>query len=156
MFVPLLLRLANDIEENPGPTVYDIVDPNKTISADFSQGNIRKFKENAGKQCVAMCFSAVLHSHLKNIDEWDSTFLNEILYTGNILYSHVSNSVKKRFLLLSDIPETISLCNKVYFVQYSDPFAGNMFMTSNKLPYCSLEHALNNLFFKLSILSFDH
>ena len=60
VFVPLLLRWANDIEESPGPTVYDIVDPNKTISADFSQGNIRKFKENAGKQCVAMCvFSSI-------------------------------------------------------------------------------------------------
>ena len=110
--------------------------------------------ENNVLQCV---FSAVLHSHLKNIDEWDSTFLNEILYTGNILYSHVSNSVKKRFLLLSDIPETISLCNKVYFVQYSDPFAGNMFMTSTKLPYCSLEHALNNLFssYQYCLLTID-
>ena len=41
-----------------------------------------------------MCFSAVLHSQLKNINEWDSTFLNDILYSGNMLYSHVRNSVK--------------------------------------------------------------
>ncbi len=146
MFVPLLLRLANDVEENPGPTVYDSVDPNKTISAGFSQGNIRTFKENAGKQCVAMCFSAVLHSQLKNINEWDSTFLNDILYSGNMLYSHVRNSVNKNFLLLSDIPKIISLCNTVYFVQYSDPFAGNLFTISNSLPYCSLEYAFNNPF----------
>ena len=146
VFVPLLLRLANDVEENPGPTVYDVVDPNKTISADFSQGNIRKFRENAGKQCVEMCFSAVLHSHLKNINEWDSTYLNDILYAGNVLYSHVRNSVNKSFLLLCDIPNTISLYNTVFFVQYGNPFAGNLFMTSNNFPYCSLEHALNNLF----------
>ena len=54
MYVPLLLRIANDVEENPVPTVYDVVDPSQTICADFSQGCTRKFKENAGKQCVAM------------------------------------------------------------------------------------------------------
>lgn len=29
VYLPLLLRLANDIEENPGPTVYGVVDPSK-------------------------------------------------------------------------------------------------------------------------------
>ena len=38
VYVPLLLRTANDVEENPGPTVYDVVDPSQTICADFSQG----------------------------------------------------------------------------------------------------------------------
>ena len=45
IYVALLLRMANDVEENPGPTLYDIVDPSKTISADFSpsnQGNLSK------------------------------------------------------------------------------------------------------------------
>ena len=31
VYVPLLLRMENDVEENPGPTVYDVVDPSKTI-----------------------------------------------------------------------------------------------------------------------------
>ena len=39
MHVPLLLRLSNDVEENPGPTIYEIIDPRETIlCADFSQG----------------------------------------------------------------------------------------------------------------------
>ena len=25
VYVPLLLRMANDVEENPGPTVYDVL-----------------------------------------------------------------------------------------------------------------------------------
>ena len=29
----LLLRMANDAEENPGPTVYDIIYPSDTICA---------------------------------------------------------------------------------------------------------------------------
>jgi len=36
---PLLIRQANDVEENPGPTIFDIIDPLRTVSADYSQGN---------------------------------------------------------------------------------------------------------------------
>ena len=41
VYVHGLLRLSNDVETNPGPTVYDIVDPVKTVCADFSQGHVR-------------------------------------------------------------------------------------------------------------------
>ena len=61
MYVPLLLRMANDVEENPGPTIYDVVDPiSKTICADFGQGNTKKFNQNAGKQYVAMFLTAII------------------------------------------------------------------------------------------------
>ena len=147
VYVPLLLRMANDVEENPGPTVYDVVDPSKTICADFSHGNTRKFRENAGKQCVAMCLTAVLHNQLKNIDEWDSSFLNGILCAGNSLYSCISTSINKPFLVLNDLPEMVSIFDKIYYLQYSNPFAGDLFMTTDNLPHYSLENALNNLFF---------
>ena len=39
VYIPLLIRQANDVEENPGPTVFDINDPTTTVSADSSQGN---------------------------------------------------------------------------------------------------------------------
>ena len=35
--LPLLLRMANAVEKNYGPTIYDVVDPSKTIWADFSR-----------------------------------------------------------------------------------------------------------------------
>ena len=36
VYVPLLLRLSNDVEQNPGPTnVNEIVDPTFTVCADF-------------------------------------------------------------------------------------------------------------------------
>ena len=28
---PLLIRLANDVEENPGPTIFDVIEPTRTI-----------------------------------------------------------------------------------------------------------------------------
>ena len=51
--VQLLLRLSNDVEENPGPTINDIVDCFYTTHASFNQGN-DLFGSNAEKQCVAM------------------------------------------------------------------------------------------------------
>jgi hypothetical protein len=51
-------------------------DPTKTICSDFSQGNTKKFQQNAGKQCLAMSLSAIIYNHITNADTWDSTVLN--------------------------------------------------------------------------------
>ena len=118
IYVPLLLRLANDVEENPEPTAYDVVDPSKTMSADFSKGNARIFGQNAGKQCVAMFLTAIVHSHLTNVNAWDFSFLNFMLRAGNSLYTCISSSINKDFLLLTDVPEMASVSDKIY-LQYS-------------------------------------
>ncbi|CAH3036358.1 unnamed protein product, partial [Pocillopora meandrina] len=47
-YIPLLIRQANDVEENPGPTIFDVIDPTRTICADYSQGNEAIFGENPG------------------------------------------------------------------------------------------------------------
>ena len=67
--------MGNDVEENPGPTIKDVVVPNKTICADFSQGNTKKFKQNPGKQCVAMSLTSIIYNEITNINVWDSSFL---------------------------------------------------------------------------------
>ena len=60
----LLLKLSNDVEKNPGPTtVNEVADFSQTISADFSQGDLR-FGQNAGKQCVAMSLVAIVYTTL--------------------------------------------------------------------------------------------
>ena len=61
--LPRLLRLCNDIKENPQPaTLYKLLIHVKTIFSDFSQGNQIKFEENAGKQCVAISIRTVIYS----------------------------------------------------------------------------------------------
>jgi len=52
------LKLANDIELNPGPNNRLYIDSSKTISAPYSQGSVVIFGHNAGKQCVAMSLCA--------------------------------------------------------------------------------------------------
>ena len=64
VYVPLLLRVANNVEENPEHTIY-VVDRSKTICADFNQGNTNKFRQNAGKQCVAVSLTAIIHNETR-------------------------------------------------------------------------------------------
>ena len=74
----LLLRLSNDVEENPGPTINDIVDCSYTIHANFNQGK-DVFGSNAGKQCVAMSLSAIVYKEIKSVNIWDQATLNTIM-----------------------------------------------------------------------------
>ena len=138
--------MANDVEENPGPTLCDIVDPSKTICADFSQSNTRKFGHNAGKQCVAMSLTAIVQTQVKDITTWDSSFLNAILSAGNNLYTFIHNSVNHDYLLLSDVPEMVSVDNKVYCLQCSESFSGDVFQISDDEPFYMLKTALNKIF----------
>ena len=37
VYVPLLFRMTNDVEENSGLTIYDVVEPSKTIPTDLQE-----------------------------------------------------------------------------------------------------------------------
>ena len=70
-YIPLLIRQANDVEENPGPTIFDVIDPTRTICADHSQRNVALFGENAGKQMcsnVTYCYYLSPHTRYEFVD----------------------------------------------------------------------------------------
>ena len=148
--VPLLLRLSNDVEENPGPrSINDIVDPTYTVHADFNQGNELMFGMNAGKQCVAMSLYAIVYKEIKSVSIWDRMMLNSILLCGNSLYGIISQNTNKTYLLLTDVPEYVDIQNRVFNLQYSEAFSGALHMSEVSLPYVTLEHALNEVFVSL-------
>ena len=95
MYIPLLIRQANDVEENPGPTIVGVINPTRTICADCSQGNEVLFGENAGKQCVAMSLAAIIYHHIEDFNLWTSSTLNNILTIGNNLYISIRCSVPR-------------------------------------------------------------
>ena len=83
----------------------------------YSQGNQALFDENAGKQCVTMSLTAVIYRHLKDINFWTSSTLNNILTIGNNLnmYIPIRCSVQTNdYLLLTDIPCIVAISNKLY------------------------------------------
>ena len=146
-YIPLLIRQANDVEENRGPTIFDVIDPTRTICADYSQGNVALFGENAGKQCVAMSLTAIIYHHIQDMNLWTSSTLNNILTIGNNLYISISSSVRTNdYLLLTDVPHIVSICNKVYILEYSESLTGSLFLTSNNGPYMTLQNSLTEVF----------
>ena len=110
VYIPFLIRQANDVEENPDPTIYGI-DPTTAVSADSSQGNEALFGENAGKQCVAnISLPAIIYNPIQDISLWTNSTLNNILLFGNNLYSTIRNSVQTHdYLLLTDVANTVSI-----------------------------------------------
>ena len=147
VYVPLLLRLSNDVEENPGPrTINDIVDPTYTVHANFNQGSELLFGINAGKQCVAMSLYAIVYKEIKSVNIWDGLMLNSILICGNNLYGIISQSINKSYLLLTDVPEFVDIDNHAFNLQYSNSFPGALHMSENSPPHVTLENALNEVF----------
>ena len=77
---------------------------------------------------------------------WDSSFLNKILCIGNNLYTYIHNLINKDYLLLSDVPEMVSVDNKVFCLQYSASFSGDVFRVLDDEPFYTLRTALNKIF----------
>ena len=109
VYIPLLIRQANDVKENPGPTIFDVIDPTThTVSADFSQGNQAIFVVNAAKQCVAMSLTAIIYHQLQDISLW--TNFAQYLVIRNSIYSSIRCSVRTNdYLLLTDVPDMVSI-----------------------------------------------
>ena len=146
-YILLLIRQANNAEENPGPTIFDVIDLTRTICADYSQGNEALCGENTGKQCVAMSLTAISYHHIEDISLWTSSTLNNILTIGNNFYTSIRCSVQTNdYLLLTDVPCIVSIYNKVYTLEYSESLTGSLFMTSNNGPYMSLQNSLTEVF----------
>ena len=63
-----------------------------------------------------------------------------ILCTGNSLYTCINNYIKK------NVPKIVSLSDKIYYLQYSDSIAGDLFMANNNEPFYFLLHRLHALY----------
>jgi hypothetical protein len=145
--VPLLLRLSNDVEENPGPrNINEIVDYTFTVHADFHQGDQLMFRSNAGKQCVAMSLRSIVYNEIKSVNIWDTSIMNQILVYGNSLCGVISQSINKDFLLLTDVLQLVDIGNDTFCLEYSESFTGALFMVVNNDPYVTLEHAFSEIF----------
>ncbi|CAC5392239.1 unnamed protein product [Mytilus coruscus] len=102
-------------------TKYDEYDKNhdvdKCVVPKFKLRD-KRFGMNAGKQCVSNCFTAVIYSKLKNVRDWKTSHINDILVQGNLSYNSYHGS--KDFLLVSEMPTSIELFNSSFFVNFGD------------------------------------
>jgi hypothetical protein len=101
------------------------------------------FGINAGKQCVAMSIYAIVYNEIKSVNIWDTPLMNMLLVNANNLYTIISQHIQKYFLLLTDVPEILSINNDTFNLDYSDSFSGALWMDQSNEPYVTLEHAFH-------------
>ena len=149
-------NLSKDVETNPGPPI----DPTKTIQAPYSQDSVLLFGSNAGTQCVAMSLTSLIYNYRNGITS--SMDLVNIMNIGNELYSGLSRLSRQSYLLLTEVPEVISVFNTNYCLQYSPSYTGAICSSCaiDDFNYCMpLENAIQALLrqnynsFFLTILS---
>ena len=94
-----------------------------------------------------MSLTAIIYRHIQDMNLWTSSTLNNILTIGNNLYISIRCSVLTNdYLLLTDVPHIVSICNKVYILEYGESLTGSLFLTSNNGPYMTLQNSLQLLF----------
>ena len=102
--------LSSDVEKNPGPST--VTDSNKTICAPYSQGNIALFESNVGGHCVAMSLCALVYNFTSPVTF--SGDLKDIMNIGNELYSVLSRLHNQDFLLLTELPNNVTVFETNY------------------------------------------
>ena len=115
-------QLFADIETNPGPFPVDSL---KTIRAPYSQGNTLVFGRNAGTQCVAMSFIALVYNYIRTINS--SSDLVQVMNIGNELYTYLSQSARQEYLMLSELPRELCIEERNLSMIYSESYYGNLF-----------------------------
>ena len=138
-------KLSTDIEKNPGPTQM-YIDPNKTITAPYSQGNELVFGQNAGQQCVAMSLCSLIYNKKQGINSAND--LELIMNIGNQLYSGLSQLTRQSFLMLTELPPMLNVFETDYQIQYSESYTGTIYQetTIEGYQYCtSLQRAFESL-----------
>ena len=108
------LSKESDVETNPGPPI------------DYSQDNVLLFGSNAGTQSVAMSLTSLIHNNRNGITS--STGFVNIMNTGNELYTALSRLSRQSYLLLTEVPEMITMFNSIYHPQYCPSYSGKLYV----------------------------
>ena len=65
------------------------------------------------------------------------------------MYTIISQSINKSYLLLTDVPEFVDIDNRAFNLQFGDSFSGALHLSQDSPPHVTLEHALNEVFVSL-------
>ena len=88
------------------------IDPTLTVKAPYSQGDFTVFGANAGQQCIAVSFCALIYNNIKGINTCND--LVQIMEMGNELYSTLSQCTGQVYLMQTELPSIIAMSEKNY------------------------------------------
>ena len=89
----------------------------KKIHVPYCQRNVVVFGENAGQQCVAMSLCALIYSKIRRITSVDD--MNQIMTNGYQLYSSLSLLARQSMLMLTKLPEMVTVFERFFQFEYS-------------------------------------
>ena len=93
------------------------------IHAPYCQGNVVVFGENAGQQCVAMNLCALIFSKIK-ITSVDNMI--QIMAVGYQLPSSLSLLTRQSMLMLTKLPEMVTVFERFFQLKCSESCTCNM------------------------------
>ena len=105
------------------------------------------FGLKAGIQCVAVSLTSLIFAH-RNNGISSSMDLIQIMNIGNELYGSLSRLSRQTYLMLTEIPEMISIFNTTFRLDYSPSYNGTIHDSCmlETFDYCtSLENAMQSL-----------
>ena len=110
---------------NSTQTNHEAVDQTMVARGSCHQGDVR-FGSNCGKQCVAMCLSAIMRSQTKCMKYWQMNEMENVLNTGNELYGFLqrSSTVNNEYLLVSELPTELNVYENNFSMNYGEPVTG--------------------------------
>ena len=72
--------------------------------------------------------------------------MNAILANGNNLYGIISQHVKKDFLLLTEVPEMVSIDSNIVHLDFTDSFSGALLLDENVNAHVTPKHSFYQVF----------
>ena len=96
----------------------------KKIHAPYCQGNVVVFGENAGQQFVAMSLCALIYGKIRRITSVDD--MNQIMTDGYQLYSRLPLLTRQSMLMLTKLPEMVTVFERFFQLKCSESCTCNM------------------------------
>ena len=94
----------------------------KVTRASVHQGQAVFSADSRGRQCVAIAAAGACFASLKPIDSWNSSDLDQVLWSGDSLYLEISRKQPTNehgLLMIADIPERFSVFGSDFSVDHS-------------------------------------
>lgn len=116
-----------------------------TNSATFIQGSFHQahpmFGDNAGTQCVTNCLAGLAFAQVKESYRWSTEDMNNILYTGDELYTFLqrSSSMHSRYLLVDELPQYFDCFRRSFEFTIQVTLASSICMANEEPCYADFD-----------------
>ena len=77
-----------------------------------------------GQQCVAMSLCALIYSNIGRVTSVDDMI--QIVTVGSQIYSSLSLLARQSTLMLTELPEMVSVFELIFHLEYSESYSCNM------------------------------